>query len=70
MLLQVTARSLFLLALLGGPARAGVVTIAERPYLPPFATIQAGVDAALEGESLLVAPGAYAPFTIDAIRQW
>ncbi|HTF91348.1 MAG TPA: hypothetical protein VK843_23255 [Planctomycetota bacterium] len=50
----------------GGLAHAGDVSIAERPQLPHFATIQAGVDAALEGESLLVVPGTYASFTIDA----
>lgn len=44
---------------------AGSVRIAERPLVGPFATLQAAVDAALEGESLLVTPGIYNSFTID-----
>jgi len=53
-------------AVVGSPgARAGDVRIAERPNVGPFTTIQDGVNAALEGESLLVVPGPYAPFVID-----
>lgn len=63
--LQFCSKIAFLLASSAGLAHAGVVTIAERPLQGPFATIQAGVDAALEGESLLVVAGTYAPFTID-----
>ncbi|MEO6709246.1 MAG: hypothetical protein ABIP42_06675, partial [Planctomycetota bacterium] len=48
-----------------GFAQAGSVRIAERPQAGTFTTLQAGVNAALEGESLLVTPGVYAPFTID-----
>jgi len=48
-----------------GFAHARDVRIAERPQLGNFTTVQAGIDAALEGESLLVTPGVYAPFTID-----
>ncbi len=46
-------------------AAAGTVRIAERPMVGPFTTLQAAVNAALEGESLIVEPGTYAPFTID-----
>ena len=46
-------------------AFAGVVRIAERPQVGPFATLQEAVNAAQEGESLLAAPGVYAPFTVD-----
>jgi hypothetical protein len=46
-------------------AQAGNVRIAERPQLGPFTTLQAAIDAAAEGESLLVTPDTYASFTID-----
>ncbi len=59
------ASVLFLLSIGAGFAK-GQVTIAERPLVGPFTTIQQGIDAALEGESLLVIPGHYASFTIDA----
>jgi len=48
-----------------GFAQAGSVRIAERPQAGTFTTLQAAVNAALEGESLLVTPGIYASFTID-----
>ncbi|HTF90956.1 MAG TPA: right-handed parallel beta-helix repeat-containing protein [Planctomycetota bacterium] len=41
------------------------VVIAERPQVGPFTTLQTAVDAALEGESLLAAPGNYASFIVD-----
>ena len=47
-------------------AWAGGVRIVERPDVPPFTTIQAGVDAALAGETLLVGKGTYAGFSISA----
>jgi hypothetical protein len=47
-------------------AWAGSVRIVERPNVPPFVTIQAAVDGALAGETLLVSGGAYAGFSISA----
>lgn len=46
-------------------AFAGGVRILDRPVLPPFATLQAAVDHALDGETLLVAQGTYAGCSID-----
>jgi len=53
------------LSLCASSALAGDVHIAERPLIGPFTSLQSAVDAALEGESLLVTPGEYRPFTID-----
>src|SRR5690349_16883054 len=64
MLIQSSIRVLFVSAVLASPSLAQV-RIAERPLVGPFTTLQSAVDAALEGESLIVAPGPYASFTID-----
>lgn len=49
-------------------AQAGGVRNADRPQLGVYPTIQAAIDAASDGETLIVAPGAYASFTIDDRR--
>ncbi|HTF90305.1 MAG TPA: hypothetical protein VK843_17955 [Planctomycetota bacterium] len=58
-------RSALALALAAGLAHAGSIRIAERPQLGTFTNMQTALNAALEGESLLVTPGVYSPFTID-----
>lgn len=46
------------------PARAGVLVVGPPGPGTDFPTIQAAVDAALEGDTILVEDGIYAPFTI------
>lgn len=52
------------LTLAAGQARAGVITVG--PTGQNFTTIQAGVDAAVDGDVLLVKPGSYASFQITS----
>ena len=53
------------LLLLAGPLRAQGVRIVEAPGLGSLPDIQSAVDAAADGDTLLVAPGSYAGFVID-----
>ena len=46
-------------------AHAGGVRIVDSPQLDPFTSIQAAVDAATDGDTLLVGSGEYGPFAID-----
>lgn len=46
-------------------AFASGVRILDRPALPPFGSLQAAVDRAIDGETLLVAQGNYDGFSID-----
>jgi hypothetical protein len=51
-------------------ARADGVQIVDKPGLGIFPTIQAAVDAASDGDVLVVAKGAYSGFTIDGKGLW
>ena len=51
---------------LSAVASAGGVRILDRPSLPPFGDIQGAVDHAIDGETLLVAPGTYSGFVVDS----
>jgi hypothetical protein len=44
---------------------AGGVRVLERPQLGTFATLQQAIDAALDGETLIVGGGVYGSFTVD-----
>src|SRR5688572_15695587 len=57
-----TALRLLPLAALMSTARAGVITVGPAGA---HAAIQPAVDAALDGDTVLVAPGTYAGFTVD-----
>lgn len=52
-------------AALAPAAHAGGVAIVDAPGLGVLPDLQTAVDAAVSGDVLLVASGAYAPFTID-----
>src|SRR5687767_6966916 len=43
---------------------AGGVRIADRPQIPPFGSIQQAVNAALDGETLIVGEGTYWGFQV------
>jgi hypothetical protein len=55
----------FALVLASSPLRAEGARIVEAPGLPPFTNLQEAVDAATEGDTILVAGGSYDGFTID-----
>lgn len=55
-----------LLAHVAPPAAAGGVYLLSAPDQPPLADLQSAVDAAVEGDTLIVAGGDYPGFTIDA----
>jgi predicted outer membrane repeat protein len=60
------APALVLLAMLGStPAHAEGARILEAPGLPPFTSLQTAVDAAADGDTILVAAGTYGSVTID-----
>ena len=51
-------------------ARAGGVQIVDKPGLGIFPTIQAAIDAASDGDVLVVAKGSYPGFTVDGKGLW
>ncbi len=53
------------LGLLAQNSAAEAVHLVSQPQLGHFATIQAAVDAASDGETLLIAPGYYGGFTVN-----
>jgi hypothetical protein len=55
----------FAFALLAVPLRAEGARIVDAPGLPPFTNLQEAVDAATDGDTILVAQGSYDGFTID-----
>ena len=63
-----TARScsalVLALVLVAPAARGGGARIVEAPGLPPFDDLQDAVNAAADGDTILVATGLYEPFTI------
>jgi hypothetical protein len=65
-LLRVLARTVVGIVLAAPSLHAGGARIVEAPGLPPFTDLQAAVDAASDGDSILVAGGTYAGFTIPA----
>lgn len=62
--------TLLLLALAPLPARADGVRILQAPGLGLLPDIQTAIDAAADGDVLIVAPGAYAPFVVDDRSIW
>ncbi len=55
----------FALALASSPLLAEGARIVNAPDLPPFTNLQEAVDAATDGDTILVAQGSYEGFTID-----
>jgi hypothetical protein len=53
------------LALASAPLRAEGARIVDAPGLPPFTNLQKAIDAATDGDTILVAGGDYEGFTID-----